>query len=94
MYELDSDKKANWSNLPVTFVQRNGVPLRDLTKEQRDKAMNVLAAVLSKDGYQKAVDIMDGDQVLVDHPGKGGKGKGGGKGPTFGNDLHHPPLFP
>ena len=27
--------------------------------------MDVVAAVLSKDGYQKVVDIMDGDQTLV-----------------------------
>jgi hypothetical protein len=46
---FDSAKKPNWSNLPVTFVERNGVKLGDLTKEQREKAMGVVAAVLSKD---------------------------------------------
>ena len=89
--EFGSDKKPNWSNLPVTFVPRNGVKLGDLTKEQRDKAMGVVAAVLSKDGYQKVVDIMDGDQKLLDNP-KGG-GKGGGKGPMFGKDLYYLAIF-
>ena len=46
------------SNLPATFVPRNGVMLGDLTKEQRDKAMSVVAAVLSKDGYQKVIDAI------------------------------------
>src|SRR5262245_48085022 len=55
--EYASDKKPNWSNLPVTFVPRNGVRLADLTKDQRDKAMAVVAAVLSKEGYQKVIDI-------------------------------------
>jgi hypothetical protein len=89
---FDSDKKANWSNLPVTFVARNGVKLGDLTKEQREKAMGVVAAVLSKEGYQKVVDIMDGDQKLLDNPAKG-KGKDGGKGPMFGRDLYYLAIF-
>jgi hypothetical protein len=88
LYEFGSAKKPNWSNLPVTFVPRNGVKVGDLTKEQRDKAMAVLAAVLSKDGYQKVIDIMDGDQKLVD-----GKGKGKGKGPMFGKDLYYLAIF-
>ena len=78
LLEFSSDKKPNWSNLPVTFVPRNGVRLGDLTKEQRDKAMGVVAAVLSKEGYQKVIDIMDGDQKLLDEGPKGGKGKDGG----------------
>jgi Protein of unknown function (DUF3500) len=90
LYEFASDKKPNWSNLPVSIVQRNGVRLGDLTKEQRDKATSVVAAVLSKDGYQKVLDIMDGDQKLAE--GKG-DGKGGGKGPMFGKDLYYLAIF-
>jgi hypothetical protein len=93
LYEFGSDKKPNWSNLPVTFVPRNGVRLGDLTKEQRAKAMNVVAAVLSKSGYQKVLDIMDGDQKLAEEGPKGGKGKGGGKGPMFGSDLYYLAIF-
>jgi hypothetical protein len=101
-YEFGSAKKPNWSNLPVTFVPRNGVRLGDLTKEQRAKAMGVVAAVLSKEGYQKVLDIMDGDQKLAE--GKGGKGKGGkdkggkdkggkGGGPMFGTDNYYLAVF-
>lgn len=91
LYEFGSDKKPNWSNLPVSFVPRNGIRLGDLSKEQRAKAMGVVAAVLSKDGYQKVVDIMDGDQKLAEKAGKGGKG--GGKGPVFGADQYYLALF-
>ena len=80
LFEFRSPKKAGWSNLPVTMVPRNGVRLGDLTKAQHKAAMDAVAAVLSKEGYQKVVDIMAGDQQLAE--GKGGKGKGGkgGKG--------------
>jgi hypothetical protein len=96
---FDSPKKPNWSNLPVTMVPRNGVRLGDLSREQRDAAMRLLAAVLSEEGYRKVVGIMEGDQVLAaSGGGKGGKGKGkGGKGkgggPMFGQDLYYLALF-
>jgi Protein of unknown function (DUF3500) len=99
LYEFGSAKKSAWSNLPVTFVPRNGVELADLTKEQKTLAMEVVAAVLSKSGYQKVVDIMEGDQKLAE--GGGGKGKGdkdkgekgkGGKG-MFGADKYYLAIF-
>jgi hypothetical protein len=92
LHEFGSEKKPNWSNLPVTFVPRNGVRLGDLTKEQRARAMDVVAAVLSKGGYQKVVDIMDGDQQLAEGKGgKGGKGKGGKD--MFGADQYYLAIF-
>ncbi len=91
--DFDSKKKAGWSNLPVGMVPRNGVRLGDLTQAQRDAALAVLKAVLSKEGYQKAIDIMNADEVLAS--GKGGKGgkKGGKKGLAFGNDHYYLALF-
>ena len=95
LYEFGSERKPRWSNLPVTMVPRNGVRLGDLTKAQRALAMAAVAAVLSKSGYQKVVDIMDGDQLLSE--GKGGKGKGpkGEKGPKvmFGTDQYYLAIF-
>jgi hypothetical protein len=91
LYEFGSERKPRWSNLPVTMVPRNGVRLGDLTKAQRALAMESLAAVLSKSGYQKVVDIMDGDQQLAE--GRGGRG--GGKGPKamFGADQYYLAIF-
>jgi hypothetical protein len=91
LYEFDSRQKPRWSNLPVSFVPRNGVRLGDLSKEQRARAMDVVAAVLSKGGYQKVVDIMDGDQKLADAAGRGGRG--GRPGPLFGADQYYLALF-
>jgi hypothetical protein len=61
----DSPSKSSWSNLPVTMVARNGLALGELTKPQRAAALDAVAAVLSKEGYQKVIDIMNADDQLV-----------------------------
>ena len=85
-FEFASDKKSHWSNLPVMMTPRNGVAMGELTKEQRALAMDVVASVTSKSGYQKVVDIMDGDQQLAEGKGGGGRGQRprrvGGRGPA------------
>ena len=65
LLEFDSAKKPSWSNLPVTMVRRNGLSLGELTKPQRAAALDAIAAVLSKEGFQKVVDIMNADDQLV-----------------------------
>jgi Protein of unknown function (DUF3500) len=65
LFEFDSAKKPSWSNLPVTIVPRNGLRLGELTKPQRAAALDALAAVLSQQGFQKVMDIMNADDQLV-----------------------------
>jgi len=62
---FDSPQKPSWSNLPVTFVPRNGLSLGEMNPKQKEAALATLAAVLSKEGYQKAIDIMNGDDKLI-----------------------------
>jgi hypothetical protein len=83
LLDFDSGKKPSWSNLPVTMVPRNGLPLGELTKPQRAAALAALAAVLSKRGYQKVVDIMNADDQLV---------KGANKN-RFGTEYFYIALF-
>ncbi|WP_416393521.1 MULTISPECIES: DUF3500 domain-containing protein [unclassified Curtobacterium] len=67
-YDFDDETKTtSWSNFPVTFVQRAGLNLADLTEEQQVAAMQVLEALLSDDGYQQVVDIIGGDQYLKEN---------------------------
>ena len=103
-FEFNSDKRARWTNLPGP---RMGTYMGELTKEQQTAAMDVVAAVLSKEGYQKVLNIIAADDVLAkgggmggkgdkgDKGGKGGKGdkgsKGGGGG--FGFDNYHLAIF-
>jgi hypothetical protein len=81
---FDSSKKPSWSNLPVTMVPRNGITLGELTKKQRTAALATLAAVLSKQGYQKVIDIMNADDQLV---------KGKDNRMRFGTDNFYLALF-
>lgn len=64
-YAYDDDTKTtSWSNFPVTFVDRAGLNLTDLTDEQRTAAMAVLESLLSDDAYATVTGIMGGDEYL------------------------------
>ena len=65
VYPFDSPQKTNWSNLPSGIYQRNSLKLGDLTATQQAAVMKLLSVALSADGYRKAVDIMNGDEVLA-----------------------------
>jgi hypothetical protein len=63
----DETKTTSWSNFPVTFVDRAGLNLADLTKEQKAAALVVLEALLSDDAYSTVSKIMGGDQYLLEN---------------------------
>lgn len=68
--ELNEKTRIVWSNLPsgsklqVGATERNGLKLGDMTPAQEKAALALLAATLSRDGFQKAMAIVDADQVL------------------------------
>lgn len=67
LYDYDDETKTtSWSNFPVTFVERAGLNLNDLTDEQRTAAMAVLEALLSDEGYETVTGIIGGDQYLAE----------------------------
>jgi len=76
------EKKTRWSNFPLGMVARNGVRLGSLAPTQRTAAMRVLSVALSRDGYQKVIEIMRGDEMLRTNPGNGPGG--GGRAPGAG----------
>jgi hypothetical protein len=63
-FAFNSSQRTGWSNLPTGFFQRNGLRFGDLTQRQKDAALALVAAALSREGYQKVTNIMNGDQVL------------------------------
>lgn len=68
LYDYDDETKTtSWSNFPVTFVERAGLNLTDLTDEQREAAMAVLEALLSDEGYETVTGIIGGDEYLADN---------------------------
>ena len=68
--ELNAKTRTIWSNLPtgitmqVGATERNGLKLGDMTPAQEKAALALVAATLSRDGFQKAMAIVDADQVL------------------------------
>jgi hypothetical protein len=76
----DAEQRKRWSNLPTSMVKRAGLKMGELNAAQRAAAMDLLATTLSKKGYQKVQEIMDGDQVLHDTERNGA---------MFGRDLFY-----
>ena len=60
-FDFDAPKLV--VELPVTFVPRNGL-LGELTKRNVQPS-EVVAAVVSKEGYQKVIDIMNADDQII-----------------------------
>lgn len=68
LYDYDDETKStSWSNFPVTFVERAGLNLTDLTEEQQTAALAVLESLLSDEAYQRVVGIMGGDEYLHEY---------------------------
>lgn len=68
LYDYDDETKTtSWSNFPVTFVERAGLNLNDLTEEQQTAAMAVLEALLSDEGYETVTGIIGGDEYLAEN---------------------------
>jgi hypothetical protein len=77
----DAAQRVKWSNLPTTMVPRAGLKMGDLSATQKKAAMALLAATLSKRGYEKVMAIVEGDEAL--------KTASGGRGGMFGHDLFY-----
>jgi len=68
--EFNEKTRVVWSNLPsgmpmqVGATERNGLKLADMTPPQEKAALALIATILSREGYQKAMEIVDADQLL------------------------------
>jgi len=78
----DEAQRKRWSNLPTAMFQRGGLRMGDLTKPQHDAVLGVLAAALSPQGYEKVLQIVEGDEVLRKTDSGGGR-------PIFGHDEYY-----
>jgi hypothetical protein len=81
LFAFDDEKqRSNWSNLPTSFVPRAGVSLKELNNAQRSAAMALVSSALSRRGFEKVEQIMEGDEI--------NKIKGNNN-PIFGKDLYY-----
>lgn len=60
----DTAQRKRWSNLPTSFVKRAGLRMGDLTAAQHEAVLAVLQAALSPQGYEKVLQIVEGDEAL------------------------------
>ena len=98
LYSFDDEQqRARWSNLPTGFVPRGGISLKEMTPAQRSAAMALVSSALSRKGFEKVEEIMEGDEVLkkneANNAGRGNNGPPpGGGGPPPGNGANRPPM--
>lgn len=65
-YDLDSDVRVNWSNLPAgMYKNRNGIRMGDLSDEQRAAVFAVLEASTSEAGYTEIIETVRADEILA-----------------------------
>lgn len=81
----DAAQRKRWSNLPVNMAERRGLRMGDLKPSQREAAMSLLAATLSRMGYEKVVGIVEADEVLRQQSAAGA--------PPFGRDEFYISLL-
>ncbi|GAB4049134.1 DUF3500 domain-containing protein [Spirosoma litoris] len=60
-FAFDNEERFNWHFVPR---ERKGLPLKQMTPEQRKAAMAMLKTTLSLQGYEKATSIIDMENVL------------------------------
>jgi hypothetical protein len=76
----DEKQRANWSNLPTSFVPRAGVSLKELNTAQRSAALALVSSALSRRGFEKVEQIMEGDEANKNSERNN---------PIFGKDLYY-----
>ncbi len=86
----DELQRKRWSNFPIAMVPRGGMAMKDMTPAQRSAAMDLVSAALSKRGFEKVQQIMEGDEANKTSEGNGPP-RGGGNQPQFGRGPDGPP---
>ncbi|WP_395094752.1 DUF3500 domain-containing protein [Armatimonas sp.] len=60
----DAQQRVRWSNLPTGIFKRVGLRMGDLNETQQNAVHVLLQSILSKQGFQKVTDIVNGDEYL------------------------------
>ena len=64
LFEFDDEKqRARWSNFPTAMARREGISLKEMNPGQRAAAMAMVSSALSPRGFEKVLQIMEGDEI-------------------------------
>src|SRR5947209_2609004 len=81
LFAFDDEKqRQRWSNLPIAMVPRAGLSLKELNTAQRSAALALVSSALSRKGFEKVEQIIEGDEVNKIKEGNN---------PMFGKDLYY-----
>jgi hypothetical protein len=89
VFPLASDEWTRWNFIPVSMFERHGLPLKEMTPPQRQRAQDLLKSSLSQSGYQTATSIMALETILgmLEDQQRAEAAASGGRGPaTFVRD--------
>jgi hypothetical protein len=64
LFAFDDISRADWHYFPASSQQRNGIPMKDLNADQKEKLNALLQKFLSKEGYNRTRSIMDLEYIL------------------------------
>lgn len=79
----ESNATQYWSNLPTSFVTRQGISLSAMSSDQKTAAETLLNAALSDAGEQTMEELRIADEYLLDNGG----------GSAYGGDLYYVALL-
>jgi hypothetical protein len=82
VFSFDADERLNWHFIPRA---RKGIPIKELSSEQRALAFSLIQSGVGGSGFLKATTIMSLEQILRDLE------KGGG--PTRDPELYYLTVF-
>lgn len=64
VFEVEDDEWRRWSNVDNGIFKRQGISIKEMSKEQRQLAFGLMQVSLSAKGLQLSKDIMKTDQTL------------------------------
>ena len=70
-FGFESDERVRFHFVPPESFERHGLPLKEMSGEQRDRAHNLLKTGLSQSGYMTAGEIIEIEGILQAREGGG-----------------------
>jgi hypothetical protein len=77
--ETSTCEWTKWAFIPASMSPRNGVPIKDMTEAQRQRAHDLMKASMSQAGYTTATTIMSLESVLRITENADATGRSGGQ---------------
>lgn len=66
VFDFEQRSRYEWHYLPATMASRQGIPIRELNRTQKQNFYILLKTYLSDKGYAKTTDIMSYEYLLKD----------------------------